>query len=232
MQARCAGAAHAFEAWRKGATQQTAPSPSERSVLVAFIESGFGLPTAPRSEDHVQGHVAELVWYLVTLEQATGSRTLRRIEPPSFHVSSPGGDGLVVYERDDGGLIFRLWEVKKHTGKARLSRTTNRAYSQLKTHAPRYLAQYTAAGSGYPPALGAIYAKLVDLWLEAAEPAGAGVAVATSRTHSPQRCFSAMSKHLPELSRPGQLEGLVAAIGDFPAFSRRVQEFVWSGLST
>ena len=91
MQARCAGAAHAFEAWRKGATQQTAPSPSERSVLVAFIESGFGLPTAPRSEDHVQGHVAELVWYLVTLEQATGSRTLRRIERRASTSARLGG---------------------------------------------------------------------------------------------------------------------------------------------
>jgi len=231
VRARCAGAVASFSAWRRRATGGAVLSPNERAALVAFVSAGFGVPEAQRSADHVEGHVAELVWFLLTQEEHRDDRDLRHIERPSFYVTSPGGDGLAVYD-EPGALTFRLWEIKKHTGSSHLSSTTARAYKQLADHAPRYLAQYTSTGAGHQGDLGKLYAELVQLWLDAAPQAGAGVAVATSKSHSPRRCFSTMGQHLPHFDDPGRLEGLVTAIGDFSDFTRQVRDVVWTGLST
>jgi hypothetical protein len=196
-----------------------------------LVSDGFGVPEDQRSVDHVEGHIAELVWFLLTQEEDRDDRDLYHIEQPSFYVSSPGGDGLAVYE-ESGALSFRLWEIKKHTGSSHLSSTTARAYKQLASHAPRYLVQYTSTGAGHAGDLGKLYAELVQLWLDAAPEAGAGVAVATARRHSPRRCFSTMEQHLPRFDHRGRLEGLVTAIGNFSDLTRQVRDVVWIGLST
>lgn len=202
----------------------------EREKFVACVRSGFGVPEQPKAADHVQGHVAEWVWYLLAEETGNDGRTLRALEPPSPHPTSPGGDGLGIYALDDETVVFRLWEIKKHVGSGSPSRAISVAYEQLKVHGTEYLAQYAGPGTKQPGEIGRVYGELVELWVDADPRAGVGVAVAVSEAAAPRRCFSRMHHRFPRLDQPGQLEGLVAGIGDFAVFADRVKGIVWSAL--
>ena len=196
-----------------------------------FVSPTLGLPPDPKTETHIQAYVAEIVWHLLTEEETRAERTLAKAEGPSFYVTDTGGDGLAVWQLLDGSLIFRLWEIKKHKSSAHVSGTVATAYQQLSTRATRYLAQYTALGRHYQGNLRALYAELVDSWVDAAPVAGAGIAVSTSSADAPKRrCFSTMQDHFPDFVEPGQLEGMVVGIADFAAFTDEVRGIVWSGL--
>jgi len=232
IQIRAGRATHIVDLWREAATSGTALAGADVRKVEPFIRTAAGLPSAPLPDDHLQGHVAELTWYVLVNEVDPGmGRTLRRVEKPSFFVTSPGGDGLATYELADGSLAFRIWEIKKHTGTRHLSTTVTRACDQLGRRGVEYLAQYVSLAPETDPQLANLYARLVDLWVDDAPVAGAGVAIGTSHAQAPQRrCFTGMQRHFPGLSNGGQLEGMVAAISDFPAFCGRVREFMWSAL--
>jgi hypothetical protein len=229
MRWQCRGAVQQYNVWTEALTTGTRLAPDARRKLVPFIKPAFGLPDAPRPADHVQGNIAEYVWYILAKENVPGDLTLRSIEGPSFMVTTPGGDGLVVYQREDEVLIFRLWEIKKHDSTGGVSRTVSRALRQLDEKAEEYLAQLTTLAATYDPDVGQLYAQLSDLWLDRDERAGAGVAVSTSDEYLPRSCFGRMHSRFPELAID-QLGGLVVALGDFPAFAREVRDRVWSGL--
>jgi hypothetical protein len=226
---QCRGAPQHYNAWRQAVAQGVPLSPDQSRKLAPFIKPALGLPARPLPDDHLQGHVAEYVWYLLAQENLPTGLTLRTIEGPGFSVTTPGGDGLAVYQRHDAVLVFRLWEIKKHESTAHLSRTVARAYKQLDKNADVYLAELTTLAENYEPEIAQLYAALSDLWLDRDERAGAGVAVSTSDGHLPTRCFGTMHRSFPELSIE-QMQGFVIALGDFPAFARAVRDRVWSAL--
>lgn len=228
MRYRCDGAPAIFDAWLDGARGRVL-SERERVGLRPFVKTAFGIPGSELPDDHVQGYVAEFLWFLVARDACSPDRTLRHLKGPDFHVTGPGGDGLAVFERD-GALAFRLWEIKKHDSRAHVSATVSRAYKQLEANATQYLAQMTSLGKHVAPDLAELFARLVDLWIDADPAAGAGVAVATSEGSLPERCFGRMGDRFPRLTGEDQLEGLVLGLADFPAFSQRVKEIVWSAL--
>ncbi len=229
MRLRC-GETDKFPLWRACAIGDAQPTKVQREALEAFIAPSFGLPSSPGSDEHLQGAVAEHVWYQLTAEAVESDRKLRRLEEPDMYVTSPGGDGLAIYA-DGDGLSFRLWEIKKSTGTSGLSSTVQRAYGQLVANATRYLAQYTATGQRFADhELKAFYAQLVDLWVAGSAMAGAGVSVATSHEAVPKRCFSTMHKYFSSLDGDGQLEGLVTGLGDFGQFAAQSRMFLWSAL--
>ena len=231
MRTRFARATHHYTLWRRAATSDRRLSDTSKKKIEPFVHTAFGLPSEPVSEDHAQGLVAEYVWYLLAKDLPGTGRSIRHLEQPSFHVTSPGGDGLVTYEVSDGTLIFRLWEIKKHTSSKGISGTVTRACKQLSTKGAAYLAQYVALAPVSDRPVAELYSRLVDLWIDAEPQAGVGVAVGTSRSQVPQHgCFSNMQSHFPTLSRGDQLEGLVAGIADFPEFARLVRKFVWNAL--
>jgi hypothetical protein len=231
LRIRMGSATQLFDLWRNAAVTGTALAGTDRKKVMPFIQSGYGEPSSPMVEDHLQGQVAELAWYVLASEATETTRTLRRIEKPSFRVTSPGPDGLTVYELPDGSLAFRVWEAKKHTGRRHLSITITRACSQLSSKGAEYLAQYVSLAPEAEPELADLYSRLVDLWVDEAPEAGVGVAIATSHTQAPRRkCFGGMQRHFPGLIHSGQLEGMVAAIADFPTFCHRVRGFVWRAL--
>jgi hypothetical protein len=226
---QCRGAVQHYEAWRDAVAQRMQLGPDARRKLIPFIKPAFGLPDDPPLPDHLQGHVAECVWYILAKENVPAGLTMRAIEGPSFLVTTPGGDGLVVYQRDDDVLIFQLWEIKKHDSTGGVSRTVSRALRQLDEKAEEYLAQLTTLANTYERDVGQLYAELSDLWLDRDERAGAGVAVSTSDRYLPRSCFGRMHARFPELS-VDQLAGLVVALGDFPSFATDVRDRVWSAL--
>ena len=191
---QCRGAEPRYQAWRQAVTEGRSMPPEESRRLTPFIQPAFGLPSKPRPPEHVQGLVAEYVWYILARENLPAELQLRRIEGPGFSVTTPGGDGLIVYEQKDTTLIFRLWEIKQHDSQTHISRTVGRAYSQLSENAEFYLAQLTTLADNYPADLAQLYGGLADLWLERDPSAGAGVAISTSDRYLPTRCLGVSDK--------------------------------------
>jgi hypothetical protein len=226
---QCRGASQQYHGWKQAVAQGTHLPADQSRKLAPFIKPAFGLATKPLPDDHLQGHVAEYVWFILVQENLPAGLTLRTIEGPSFSVTTPGGDGLAVYQRSDAVLVFRLWEIKKHESAMHLSRTVARACKQLDKSADVYLAELTTLADTYEPRVAQLYAALSDLWIDRDERAGAGVAVSTSDAHLPTRCFGSMHKSFPDLSVE-QMQGLVVGLGDFPAFVRAVRDRVWSAL--
>ncbi len=227
------GPSSAFTLWEQRATGGRSHSARDRRIVEPFVLPIFGSPSDPKDEQHVQGYVAESLWYGLTSEIAATETTGRRLvhlEPPGFMVSEPGGDGLAVYEVTGGSLVFRLWEVKKHVSVGHLSRTIGRACDQLVYNAEAYLAKLVSTAASKPAPLSKTYAELVELWVDGDPRSGVGVSIATSSAHAPKRTsFGTLATKFPHFSRT-QREGLILAIGDFADFADRVRGHVWSGL--
>jgi len=213
--------------------------PAETGARLAAIETyaaiAFNLPGKPANDDHVQGHIAELLWNRLMQERTVcrDGRQLVRAHPVKADPLEPGGDGLVVYQDDQGTPVFRLWEIKKHDARGRVSATINRASKQLSSRGHEYLAKLAAPQTLTEDGpLGELYADMVELWFDRSERAGVGVSVGASAHHAPTQplAFRSIRTAFPEFVGPGQTESIVVAIPDFPEFANRVKEIVWSGL--
>lgn len=235
MRIRC-GKSPALTRWRDRRDGGPPTTGARKAAVEAYARIGFGLPGAPANVDHLQGHVAELLWNRLIQERSVCRDRRRLVYAHSVKPDplEPGGDGLVVYEIDDGTLVFRLWEIKKHDSQAtRVSATIGRASKQLSSRGQEYLAKLagpeTVAQAG---PLGAFYANIVELWLDGSDQAGAGVSVGTSAQYAPAgpQAFNSIATAFPHFKRPGQVESIVVAVPDFPSFAERVREIVWSGL--
>jgi hypothetical protein len=233
MEHRCRGCGHHYRAWRARVLGGSSVPESSRDALRAFIAPVFGLPEDPASvpQDHMEGFVAQYLWYFLALEM-TDREAVERVEPPAFKATDPGGDGLAIHRIGSGRLMFRLWEIKKCAGeRARVSSTVSTAYSQLGAKATEYLARYTAIGQEFDdPELADFYGQLIELWVDARPEAAAGVSVATSKAKVPRRCFTTFGKRFPEFVEPVRLRGMLTAIDDFSHFAVRVRAHIWSGL--
>lgn len=193
MEFRCAGASSTYDDWRRRATGGTPLSRREGVSVAAFVRTGLGIPSAPQPSDHVQGYVAEFIWFLLARENPGDGRSVAHVEPPKPHVTAPGADALIIYRLNDALLVFRLWEIKKHAGSAHVSTTIGRAFTQVSKNGIEYLAQLVPAAPRDDPDVAELYGQLVDLWRDADERAGVGVAISTSLRHAPQRqAFSTM----------------------------------------
>jgi hypothetical protein len=227
-----ANGTEALRIWERHQSSPRKPlTARDQELLDAFIVPVFGLPSDPKSADHVQAYVAETLWHIILAEQSSPGRTLRMLDPPSWTPTQAGGDGLAVYRVDNGVLIFRLWEIKKVVGKAHISATIGQACHQLSSRGLKYLAQYTAIGSRLDdPELARLFGDLPSLWLDDDVRSGIGISVATSRRKSPQRaCFGGFRTAFPTKAEGHRLEGLVMGIGDFAHFTAIVRACVWSG---
>lgn len=234
MRIRC-GDSHLLGLWRGSRDGEAPPGNARHDALRVYAGIGFGLPDTPAGDDHLQGLVAELLWNRLIQERRVraDNRELvqaRAVKPDPLE---PGGDGLAIYRTREGVLVFRLWEIKKHESIAPISSTIRRASKQLALRGKEYLAKMagpeTIAQGGE---LGGLYADLVELWLDQAARAGVGVSVSTSTDRAPTsaRAFRALERTFPGFQSPGQAEGLVVAVPDYPEFANRVREIVWSGL--
>src|SRR5581483_4573628 len=223
-----------WRACRDGGPPRTGPA---AEAVRAYAGIGFGQPEArdTANEDHLQDLVAELLWNRLIQERLTCRDKRRLVHAPPVKPDplEPGGDGLVVYEINDGTLVFRLWEIKKHESQNKISATIRRASKQLSNRGQEYLAKLAGPETvGQAGPLGELYANIVELWLDGSYRAGAGVSVGTSAQHAPthRRAFNSIVTAFPHFTSAGQRESIIVAIPDFPEFAKRVREIVWSGL--
>jgi len=232
MEHKCRGCPQKYNLWKQHLDGGAEPSGTAREALKAFIEPVFGLPENPDfvQQDHIEGHVAEYLWYFLSLEGLTGKNVVR-VEPPGFAPTDPGGDGLIIHGSTNTVLMFRLWEIKKCSGTSTVSSAVGNAYKQLDARATKYLARYTAIGQEISnPRLADFYGQLVDLWIDARPEASAGVSIATCVTRIPARCFTTFGNRFPQFINPVRLRGMLTAIQEFPTFANKVREYVWKGL--
>lgn len=236
MTVRC-GRSPALQRWRARRDGGQPETGSRRKAVEVFARIGFGLRDEPAPDDHLQGHVAELLWNRMLKERIVcpDGRRFVHMESVKADITEPGADGLVVYQVEDGTLVFRLWEIKKHESpRTAVSDTIARASKQLSDRAEEYIGKLAGPGTlGHSGPLGDLYAELVELWLDHSERAGAGVSVGTSSKYAsdlPLTAFDSLAKKFPSFNARGQLEGVIVSIADFPAFAVRVREIVWSGL--
>lgn len=233
--ATACGTAPVLGWWRDRRDGGASHGGNRQQIVATFVGIAFGTPGKPADVDHVQGHIAELLWSRVMRERSTcrDGRQLVKAHPVKVDPLEPGGDGLIIYKNPDDVLVFRLWEIKKHDAQNRVSATINRASKQLSERGSEYLAKIV--GPETLEATGAIadlYANMVELWFDRSERAGVGVSVGTSVEHEPRppRAFGSIRTAFPEFKASGQTECLVVAIPDFAGFAGRVKEIVWSGL--
>lgn len=224
-----------LDSWRSGRDGGPRASGSRLKSVQTFAAIAFGGPQQEPNKDHLQGHVAELIWDRLLHERTVcrDGRRLVRAHPVKADPLEPGGDGLVVYRNGTSKLVFRLWEIKKHDAEQGVSATINRASNQLVSRGHEYLAKLSGPETvSQGGDLRDLYSSMVDLWFDRSERAGVGVAVGTSAHHAPTRpqTFGSIARKFPEFTSAGQTESIVVAVPDFPGFADRVKEIVWSGL--
>jgi hypothetical protein len=202
----------------------------ERTIVEAVIGPAFGLPGSPRPVDHLQGLVAEHLWFFIVKEGLDGE-VVAHVEGPGVRATDAGGDGLVIHRDATGELLFRLWEIKKVVGKADVSATVTTAYNQLKARALRYLAEYTTiAATLGDHDIAMFIGRMIEAWVNAEPGASVGVAVTTSSDKVPDRCFTTFGDQFPQLTTPKRLKGMLTALDTLPDFADKVKEEVWKGL--
>lgn len=225
------GSSDTADIWRGTALTGGTVTGRDRLKVEAFVAAVFGLPPEGKSETHLTGHIAEWLWFLHAQEFDHAGRSIALIDPPKFNVTEPGGDGFIVFsDSATGEMTFRLWELKQHVGASAVSATVTNAYSQLKEHATRYLAQLTAIHSMGPESVAELCRQLVDFWIDCNARAGVGIGIASATTPAPATCFSTMGTHFPGFNRAGQLEGLLLAVEDLTALARNVRGYLWTVL--
>jgi hypothetical protein len=218
---RLRGTPQLREAWSRVVSGGDPYNATERAAMTAFL----AVIRPEISIEVLEAFVAEYLWhYLIANDPEEPS--LIRVLGPKFHVTAPGGDGLVV--RRGESLRSTLWEIKKHRG-ADLSGVINEAYGQLAGSATQYLAEYSAVEQlDDDPEVARLFARLVEAWINGESSARAGVSVAGST--APKKCFTTMGKYFPQLVSEDSRHGLTAAIDPFPPFAERVREILWTGL--
>jgi hypothetical protein len=232
MQARCGVAVSVYQTWRQHTLAGTTITPqTKRDVVAGFVEPVFGLPeNGPKSTDHLEGHVGEWLWHLLTKD-----RPAVRLQPdPKGDVTDSGGDSYSVYETAADELRFRLWESKKNTATTKtVSTSLIEAYNQLARDGQRYVAKivgtFSAPTNDAADELRTFIANLPEAWAQGDEIVGAGVTLATHQ-QLPAKPFAKMPDKLPLLRRPGQLRGLATSIASFAEVADTVRRYAWTAL--
>jgi hypothetical protein len=226
---RCGGAPQYFDAWLTRHGGGPPHPPDLRDCLMALIASdSIGAPPDGGRDEHLEGFVAEHVWYLLTVENALTFGDPVRVDGPDWSVTDSGGDGLAIY-RWNGALVYRLWESKAHTGNGAVRDVVNGACRQVSTNALSYLARFSKVGQGLgDPELQKFYGSLLELWRAAAREAGGGISVATA-SDATADCFGNYPNYWA-FGHDDQRQGLVVTIEDYAVFAKQVRQEIWNGL--
>lgn len=206
-------------------------------LVKAFAEPVFEAAAAKKQGNHgLAGYVGEWLWYLLTRDLPEDpARAVEILGPPKAAVNDGGGDGLIVY-REDGtarGFSFRLWEMKKYTGKANQpDGAIRKGWTQLSTKGATYLGMLSWGDKLLADDTREFVGSLTEQRVDEEESAGGGVSVALNTTAIPTKAFHLATSTSPLTTHkhPGALQGLVVAIDDPEGFAHEVREYVWTAL--
>ena len=198
-------------------------------LLDAGLLENVGTPEAPSDDSHLYGLVAEAIWYEVVNGVDAGLGIPIRVEGHDWSVTDPGGDGLSVYDSDDHGYCFRLWESKHHGAGSPVRKTVNRACQQVKSRSLSYLARYSLVAQQITDDedLARFYGTLSELWVDCDPAAGVGISVGAGSDANADRCFGKVARYFD--FDADQHQAQLHLMGDFEQLARRVRIELWKG---
>ncbi|UUU37517.1 hypothetical protein [Streptomyces sp. NBC_00162] len=138
MRERTGGRERSYGKWLDATLNGVKLTGKDHVLVEHFAKPVFEAAAAKKEHNHgLAGYVGEWLWYLLTRDLPQDpARSVEILGPPKAAVNDGGGDGLIVY-REDGtarGFSFRLWEMKKYTGKAnRPDGAIYKGWTQLST---------------------------------------------------------------------------------------------------
>lgn len=227
------GVPHLHQVWKARRAGGPDLTENQSRALEILIRVAVGLPGSPKNPDHLEALVAEHLWYQLRAETGDQLAEQDLLEAPSFRVTDHGGDGLALLRSPEGDRLFRLWEIKKRSPAGDLMPTVKRASEQLDTRGAEYLAEYSKIlqKRSVDTDTKLFAAQMMELWLDAAPPANAGIAVGTAEGAFDDRCFSPMPTILGRFrGATDRLAGFVVETNDYAGFAIQVREEIWKGL--
>ena len=229
VELRCGGVPGLVSSWRSRRDGNGHTVAFAEEQLREFVGLGFGLPTSPMTADHLEGSVAESLWYLL-VSQFTHDDPVVYASPPDLAPTDHGADGYLIHQ-GAGGLRFRLWEIKKYTGSGTVRATVQRASRQLNRNALGYLTRQIPAGQHHTDAeVRDLIVRGPEHWLSGTAEAGAGVAVTSASGACADERFEKLESYFDGLTDAVQIRGMVTGVVDFADLAKRVQQELWSGL--
>ncbi|MFD8110097.1 hypothetical protein [Streptomyces microflavus] len=235
MKERTGGRPRSYGKWREATLNGMKLTGKDHALVEHFAKPVFKAAAAMEEHNHgLAGHVGEWLWYLLTRDLPKDpARTVEILGPPKAAVNDGGGDGLIVY-REDGtarGFSFRLWEMKKFTGKSnRPDGAIHKGWTQLSTEGATYLGMLSWGDKLLAEDTREFVGSLAEQWVDEEESAGGGVSVALNTTAIPKKAFHLAHQHFTTHKHPGALQGLVVAIDDLEGFAHEVRKYVWTAL--
>ncbi|MEV0695940.1 hypothetical protein [Streptomyces sp. NPDC050388] len=235
MRERTGGRPRTYGKWREATLNGAKLTGKDHVLVKAFAEPVFEAAAAKKEHNHgLAGYVGEWLWYLLTRDLPEDpARAVEILGPPKAAVNDGGGDGLIVY-REDGtarGFSFRLWEMKKYTGKAnRPDGAIHKGWTQLSTKGATYLGMLSWGDKLLADDTREFVGSLTEQWVDEEESAGGGVSVTLNTTAIPTKAFHLAHEHFTTHKHPGALQGLVVAIDNLEGFAHEVREYVWTAL--
>ena len=220
-----------FESWHQRASGEIDITISETEALVlhASVLVNVGTPTAPATDAHFLGFLAEAMWHGLIVDVDVGPGVPIRVESHDYSVTDPGGDGLTIY-LSNGHYCYRLWEAKYHGQDREIRQTVNDACRQVNDNALQYLARFSVIEQQLVgDELASFYGRLTELWADKDPRAGVGIAVGAD-SHSGEGSngyFDGMTGYF-ELTA-NQHQGNLNLVEDYQAFSESVRRVLWKG---
>ncbi|MFB8085037.1 hypothetical protein [Streptomyces sp. NPDC055992] len=235
MRERTGGRPRTYGKWLAATVSGSKLYGKDHALVKAFAEPVFEAAAAKKEGNHgLAGYVGEWFWYLLTRDlPADPARAVEILGPPKAAVNDGGGDGLVVYRERAaaGGFSFRLWEMKKYTGKSDdPGGAIRKGWKQLSSKGATYLGMLAWGDKRLTDDTREFVSSLAEQWVDEEESAGAGVSVALNATAIPTKAFHLAHEHFTTHKHPGALQGLVVAIDDLEDFAHEVREYVWTAL--
>lgn len=220
-----------YETWREVRDGLTTWGASDREVFQkGVIGPLFGVPSRPTPDDHLQGAIAEFLWFFITKAGTYEGRLLHLTRPKS-RVTTQGGDGMEIRVLQRGSVRFRLWEIKKAVGTSTVSGACSTAYRQLDERALEYLAEYARVmEESRHPDVAALAPDMPTLWVDADDRASPGVAVTSTTMHQQGSYFNSFKSHFEQFKSPSRIRGAVILVPEYPKFCSEVRAEVWKGL--
>lgn len=225
-----------FNGWQmKRVNNQITNPPATILALESIIRPCIGLRSNPKPDDHIQGWVSEHLWYfLIKGSYTTSIPQVKKLFGVGLSSTDPGGDGLVFYERPDGTLIFRLWELKKisDVSTGNINSTITKAIKQLEDNGPEYLMRFTTENQDteLTTVEKSLIDKMIDEWYSKSDRAGAGVSVSGSDSKLMNANFNGLPITFPHFSTHGTLEARSIVINNFNNFCNLVCDNIWKGI--
>ncbi|MCP4306255.1 MAG: hypothetical protein GY788_15585 [bacterium] len=219
----------AFNSWYAHLNGGPPLSDRESQELLAYIGADF---SDPKDTTRIEGAVVEHLWASIAEDLEGGWGRPLHVEHDHFSVIDHGPDGLSVYEIGVPDLAFRLWESKRHSSQATVTRTITAAARQLRDNGPAYLARISKVlQTNRDSRVAQLGGTIVRAWQDKDSTSSVGVSVGhQSEISLPARPFSGLRRHFGYRDT-ARREVVLIGLADFPGLAEKVRAFMLDGIA-